>query len=141
MTEILKEEVICNATTNQIWNALTDAKTMKEWYFDMADFKLEVGNKFYFYEPGENKKFKHVCEILEIISNKKFSHTWTYPELTKGSSIVCWNIDEQNGTVIVSLTHEGLNTFADGGSDFDPANFKAGWNEILHKSLKQFVEK
>jgi uncharacterized protein YndB with AHSA1/START domain len=141
MNEVLKEEVSCNATATQIWNALTVVNLMKEWYFEMFDYTPELGNIFYFFEPGENKKFKHVCEILEFLPNEKFSHTWSYPSLTKGSSVVTWNLNEVNGVTTVTLTHEGLSSFADGGSDFEEANFKAGWNEILHKSLKQFVEK
>lgn len=141
MSTPITETVICNASANTIWKALTDPAQMKAWYFSMFDFELKVGNQFYFYEPGENKKFKHVCEILDIIPNNKFSHTWTYPELTNGSSVVTWNLKEENGYTKVILTHEGLESFEDGGPDFVRANFEAGWHEILSKSLKEYVEK
>lgn len=141
MSTPITETVICKASANSIWKALTDPAQMKVWYFSMIDFEPIVGNRFYFYEPGENKKFKHECEILEIIPNAKLSHTWTYPELTKGSSVVIWNLQEENGLTTVTLTHEGLESFADGGPDFVRTNFEAGWHEILGKSLKEYIEK
>jgi uncharacterized protein YndB with AHSA1/START domain len=121
-----------------IWNALTNLEQIKKWHFDFKNYNLEVGNIFTFYEPNGNK-FLHECEILEIIPNKVFKHSWSYPQLSKGNSIVTWTIIEQeNGTRLI-LTHEHLNSFEDGGKDFAVENFQAGWTEILGKSLKEFV--
>lgn len=141
MDATITEAVICRADAGKIWQALTEPSQMKEWYFDVHDFELVVGNTFYFYEPGENKKFRHLCTILEIKPNQKFSHTWTYPELSKGKSVVTWNLHPQGEFTKVILTHEHLESFEDGGKDFDKDNFIAGWNEILHKSLMSYVEK
>ena len=46
---------------------------------------------------------------------------------------------ESNGT-LVTLTHKGLENFDHLGADFKKENFQNGWDEILNKALKNFVE-
>ena len=141
MSTPITEIVVCHVEVDKIWQALTDVEQMKEWYFTMNDFELAEGKQFYFYEPGENRKYKHVCTILEIKPNEEFRHTWSYPELTKGESTVSWYLKQEGEHTTVTLTHEHLETFADGGKDFDRENFVEGWNDILQNSLKTYVEK
>lgn len=129
------------AAPERVWQAITDKELMKQWYFDIPDFELKVNATFNFYEPGNERKFHHRCVIKEIVPNRKFQHTWTYPELSKGSSLLTWElIPDGNGT-LVKLTHSGIESFADGGKDFAQENYEAGWNEILGKLLKEFLNK
>lgn len=51
---IVKVEAVFNTTKSQVWEALTNTEIMKVWYFDIANFNLNIGNKFSFYE-GEKK--------------------------------------------------------------------------------------
>ncbi len=37
-----------NAPASRIWKALTDRNEVKSWYFDLAEFKPEVGFEFSF---------------------------------------------------------------------------------------------
>jgi D-Tyr-tRNAtyr deacylase len=46
---------------------------------------------------------------------------------------------ESNGT-LVTLTHKGLENFDHLGADFKKEKFQNGWDEILNKALKNFVE-
>ena len=39
-----------------------------------------------------------------------------------------------------SLTHKGLENFDHLGADFKKENFQNGWDEILNKAWKNFVE-
>ena len=112
---------------------------MKEWYFEVNNFKLEVGNEFFFFEPGDTHKFKHACKIIEINPNKKFSHTWTFPDYSKGVSVLAWEIFEEFESTRIRLSHEGVENFADGGSDFARANFDAGWQEIVTQILVNYL--
>jgi len=41
-----------NASVEKVWQAITDKEQMKQWYFDVSDFKPEVGFEFTF--NGEN---------------------------------------------------------------------------------------
>ena len=129
------------AAPERVWQAITDKELMKQWYFHIPDFELRVNAMFNFYEPGNERKFHHQCVIKAVEPNHKLQHTWTYPEMSKGSSLLTWEfIPDGNGT-LVKLTHTGIESFDDGGKDFAPANYKAGWNEILGKMLREFLEK
>lgn len=65
---IIEQKV--NASAEKVWKALTDINEMKIWYFDIPDFIPEEGAVFNFYEPGDEKKYHHQAEILEIIPEK-----------------------------------------------------------------------
>ena len=129
------------APVNKIWSALTNKDEMKIWYFDIPEFVLEENAVFNFYESGENKKFLHRCTIQSIQPEKKFQHTWTYPAYSEGVSVVTWNLEVTDMGTLVKLTHEGLENFEHAGSDFALANFVVGWNEIINKMLRNYVEK
>lgn len=129
-----------NAAPEKVWQALTDKDQMRTWYFDIPDFELKVNATFNFYEPGEAKKYHHRCTIKEIVSNVKLRHTWTHPSHSKGESMLTWEIIPDVDSVLVRLTHSGIENFADAGSDFSRENYVMGWNEIVGQSLKGFVE-
>jgi uncharacterized protein YndB with AHSA1/START domain len=126
------------APAEKVWQALTDKEQMKAWYFDIPDFELSTGATFNFHEPGEARQFHHQCKIREIDPLRKFSHTWTHPELSKGESVVTWFLEEQNGITQVTLHHEGVENFADGGEAFAPENYQMGWNGFM-ATLKNYV--
>ncbi len=136
---IVKQKV--DAPVEKVWAALTDKNLMKEWYFDIADFELSEHGEFNFFEPGDTKKFHHHGEILEVIPNVKLKHTWSYPEFSKEKTIVIWRLEEADGGTLVTLTHKGLENLNHLGNDFRRESFEEGWNEIVGKSLKEFVEK
>ncbi|MGB4968925.1 MAG: SRPBCC domain-containing protein, partial [Saprospiraceae bacterium] len=72
-------ERLFNATPAKLWNALTDKNEMKKWYFDLPEFKAEIGFKFQFSGgPSPEKEYIHLCEITEMIHEKKLSYSWSY---------------------------------------------------------------
>jgi uncharacterized protein YndB with AHSA1/START domain len=130
-----------DAPVEKIWNALTDKNEMKSWYFAIQNFALEVDKEFNFYEPGEAKKYHHQCRILEIIPNKTLKHTWAYPELSDAVTIVTWELREEDNGTMVTLTHENVEGFESLGENFSKASFTEGWNSIIGKSMKEYLEK
>lgn len=142
MQPIIKEVTI-NASAEAVWKAITDKNEMKQWYFDIAEFKVEPGFKFQFtgcQNEDETKKYVHLCEVKEVIPMQKLSYSWRY-ENSEGDSLVTFELFEENGTTRVRLTHEGVETFAAYGPNFAKTNFVAGWNEIIGTQLKGYVEK
>lgn len=135
----IKVEAVFNTTQMQVWEALTKSEIMKVWYFKIPNFELIEGKEFHFYE-NEGTNFLHVCKILKIENQHLFQHTWTHPAQSKGSSIVTWEINEiEKGKVKVTLTHEGIETFVDGGADFAPANYEMGWNALVKTNLRNYL--
>jgi len=130
-----------NVPAEKVWKALTDKKEMKFWYFDIQDFTLEAGKEFNFYEPGEEKKYHHQCRILEIIPNKKLKHTWSYPELSDVVTTVTWELQKEDIGTLVTLTHDHIEGFDGLGESFSRKSFTEGWNGIIGKSMKDYLEK
>jgi uncharacterized protein YndB with AHSA1/START domain len=134
-------ERVYNATPSKVWKALTDAKDMKEWYFDLGEFRAEPGFKFHFYEPGGKNKFLHNCEVTAVVPMKKLTYSWSYSQLDPAITYVTFELfPEGNGTRL-RLTHEGLERFDQSNKDLDKGNFVKGWTEIIGTNLKEFVEK
>jgi uncharacterized protein YndB with AHSA1/START domain len=132
-------ERLVNAPVEKVWKAITDKEQMKQWYFDIPEFKPEVGFEFRFDGGADDRIYTHLCKIIEVVPNRKLKHSWRYKDY-EGESFVTWELfPEGNGTRI-KLTHEGLETFPP-LADFAKENFVAGWTEIVGKNIKEFVEK
>lgn len=127
------------APVNLVWKAITDKEDMKKWYFDLSEFRPEVGFEFRFTGGTEEKTYLHISEITEVVENKKLAYSWCYDGY-EGKSFVSFELFEEGDETRLKLTHEGLETFPP-IKDFAKENFVAGWTEIIVKSLKDFVEK
>ena len=140
MHDNVKISVKVNAPIEKVWNALTVKEQMKNWYFDVPDFEPKIGNNFSFYGGDENEEYHHFCEIVDLIPNEKLKHSWTYPEISKEKTLVKWELKPENEGTIVTLTHKGLEAFEHLGENFKIHSFRKGWEDIVGKSLKEFVE-
>lgn len=131
-----------NASISEVWKALTQKELMKEWYFDLKEFKPEVSFKFEFTGgPAPDRQYLHLCEILEVIPERKLKHSWSYDGY-EGNSILTFELFpiEENKTKLL-LTHEGLDTFPAENLDFALSNFEAGWTFIINTSLENYLSK
>lgn len=139
-TEIVVERTL-NAPVEVVWKALTDREQMKEWYFDIKEFKPEVGCEFRFTGgPSEDRQYVHICKILEVVRLKKLKYSWRY-EGYEGNSFVTFELTPEGDSTKVRLTHEGLDTFPADNTDFARKNFVEGWTMIVGTVLPDFVAK
>ncbi|WP_221391700.1 SRPBCC domain-containing protein [Dyadobacter sp. NIV53] len=129
-----------NAPVDRVWQALTDRTKMKEWYFDINDFKPEKGFEFQFYGGSEDEKYLHLCKITDVIEHKKISYTWRYDNYPGNSELTFELFEEGNKTRLV-LTHTGLESFPKNKTDFAKESFAEGWDFIINISLPEFLEK
>ncbi len=75
------------ASIEKVWKAITDKDQMKQWYFDLAVFKPEVGFEFQFVGGTPEKSYVHLCKVTEVEVGKKLTHSWKY-EGYSGNSVV-----------------------------------------------------
>jgi uncharacterized protein YndB with AHSA1/START domain len=133
-------EQICKAPIEKVWHAITDREAMQKWYFDFQEFKPEVGFEFRFWGgPAEDRQYLHICVITEVIPYQKLSYTWRYDGYP-GQTIVSFELSPEDSETRVKLSHTGLETFPGDVADFAPENFVEGWNWLIGKSLKEFLE-
>lgn len=132
-------ERVYNAPVSRVWKAITDSEQMKQWYFDIAEFRAEPGFQFRFTGGApDGIQYVHLSTVKEVIENKKLSYSWRY-EGFEGDSLVTFELFDEDGKTRLRLTHEGLETFP-ANPDFARKNFEGGWNEITGRMLKEFVE-
>ncbi|HEY4150539.1 MAG TPA: SRPBCC domain-containing protein [Chitinophagaceae bacterium] len=137
--EPLVVEYTYDAPAASIWQAITDKTKMKQWYFDIPEFKAEPGSRFQFHAGNEGKEYLHLCEVKEVIPGKKLSYSWKYKD-QPGDSLVSFELFPEGDKTRVKLLHTGLESFPD-QPDFRKSSFQEGWTYILGTSLKKFVEK
>ena len=130
-----------NAPIQKVWKAITDKNEMKHWYFDLSDFKPEVGFKFQFTGQGKDGvNYIHLCEIKEVIPNKKLSYSWVYQGY-EGYSQVSFELFAEGAKTKLKLTHSGLESFPAVNPVFAQQNFVEGWTEIIGRLLLNYLEK
>ena len=94
-TEPIILERTLDAPVSKVWKAITDKNEMKQWYFNLADFKAEIGFTFQFMGgPEEGIQYLHVCEVTEVVNERKLMYSWRY-EGYAGISYVSFELNEQ----------------------------------------------
>ena len=134
-------ERIFKATRKDVWRAITEKELMKQWYFDLPEFKLEVGFKFEVTGGEEGgTQYLHHFEILEFIPEQKLMHTWCFVGY-EGMSYLCYELFDEGENTKLKLTHSGLESFPSDIPDFEFHKFEMGWNHLINVGLKNFLEK
>lgn len=128
-----------DAPVKKVWDAITVNEQMKKWYFQLDEFRPEVGFKFNFYGEGhKGEKYLHRCEVTEVIPEKKITYSWKY-EGFEGISYVTFELFEEGEQTLVRLTHRGLDSFPGDNPDFAATSFEQGWKEILGTYLNNHL--
>jgi uncharacterized protein YndB with AHSA1/START domain len=128
-----------NAPIAKVWDALTDVDQMRQWYFDLKEFKPEVGFEFEFMVEHEGNTYHHLCKVTEVVAQKKIAYTWRYKG-EPGDSLVTFELSQEGERTRLKVTHTGIETFPKTPA-YARKNFETGWTTIIGSELKQFVEK
>jgi uncharacterized protein YndB with AHSA1/START domain len=127
------------ASVARVWKALTDVEEMRQWYFDLKEFKPKVGFEFEFVVEHEGTTYHHLCRVAEVIPQQKIAYTWRYKG-EPGDSLVTFELFAEGDETRLKLTHTGIETFPKTPA-YARKNFEDGWTEIIGMELKKFVEK
>ena len=138
LTESVIVERTLNAPVTRVWKALTDVDQMREWYFDLKEFKPQVGFEFEFSVEHEGTTYHHLCRVTEVIPEKKIAYTWRYKS-EPGDSLVTIELFAEGDNTRLKLTHTGIESFPKTPA-YARKNFEQGWTAIIGTELKQFVE-
>ena len=126
-----------DAPIELVWRAFTEKELMKKWFFDVSDFQPIVGFKFQFEGGEEDKRYVHLCEVIELVPLKKLKYSWKY-EGYDGLSFVTYELSSVGDKTKVKLIHEGIETFTN--LDFVIGKFLEGWTYLLQVSLQEFLD-
>lgn len=131
-------EVLFPAPVNTVWQAITDPSVMKQWYFELPEFKADVGFEFHFVGETDGRQYLHHCRVTEAIPPKKISYTWRFEGLS-GDSLVTFELRAAGNSTALKFSHAGIDTFPNDNPDITPERFEEGWTHIIGTSLKQFL--
>jgi uncharacterized protein YndB with AHSA1/START domain len=138
VAEAIIMERTFDAPVAKVWKALTDVDQMREWYFDLKEFKPDIGFEFEFVVEHEGNTYHHLCRVTEVIPQKKIAYTWRYKG-EPGDSLVTFELFPEGNKTRLKLAHTGIETFPKTPA-YARKNFEAGWTAIIGSELKQFVE-
>jgi uncharacterized protein YndB with AHSA1/START domain len=127
-----------NAPVARVWKALTDVEEMRQWYFDVENFKPEIGFEFEFVVEHEGNKYHHLCKVTEVVPENKIAYTWRYKG-ESGDSLVTFQLFAEGEKTRLKLTHTGIESFPKLPA-YARKSFETGWTQIIGSELKQFVE-
>lgn len=131
-------ERLLNAPVALVWKAISNKEEMKKWYFDLAEFKPEVGFEFSFTGGSEEKSYLHLCCVTAAETEKKLAYTWRYDGY-EGNSEVTFELFAEGDKTRLVLTHTGLNSFTTVNKDFARESFEEGWTFIVGKQLPEYL--
>jgi len=137
--EAVVVERTLNAPVARVWKALTDVDQMRDWYFDLKEFRPQIGFEFEFVVEHEGNSYHHLCHVTEVVPQKKIAYTWRYKG-EPGNSLVTIELWPEGEKTRLKLTHTGIETFPKTPA-YERKNFEAGWTAIIGTELKQFVER
>ncbi len=130
-----------NAPIERVWNAITDVAQMRQWYFDnIPAFKAEVGFETQFDVQTEQRIFRHIWKVTEVVPQKLISYTWKY-EGYPGDSQVMFELFKGNQSTKLRLTHQIKESFPQDIPEFSRESGIEGWKYFIQNSLKEFLDK
>ena len=107
-----------NTTVANLWQALTDYKHMRKWYFEaLEDFVAEVGFETRFSISVEDRIFTHNWEVTEVVPLSKIIYTWTFDEY-EGSSYSLFELTGYEDFTELTLTIVTTEDFPSGIPEF-----------------------
>src|SRR5690606_8291397 len=66
-----------DAPVRRVWEALTNKEQMKQWYFDVDDFRAEEGFSFRFAGQGrKGEHYVHICTVTKVVPGKVLQYSW-----------------------------------------------------------------
>jgi uncharacterized protein YndB with AHSA1/START domain len=138
MSTPLMKEFVYNAPIENVWQALTDTKCMREWYFpQLKRFEPIVGFKFQFDTAGAEYEKEWI--VTKISEGRTLAHSWAYKGYP-GSSETTFDLFPEGDTTRLRVTRTDLESFPN-DPHFRRERFERGWDDILGQNLKHLLER
>lgn len=144
---VVTNQVIINASLSQVWDMLTNPQKTKLYMFGCETVTdWTPGSELLWRAVYEGKEIVFVKgQVLEIIPEKLLKYTVIdpnapYPHTPENHLNVTYELTEENGQVMLTVSQDGFETAAEGLKRYeDVSNKGEGWNPILLE-IKKFAE-
>ncbi len=136
-TESITIERTYPVRIEKVWQAITESDKLKEWFFNLPDFRLEMG--FEFIISDTSGKPKHRCCLNKIVPHKILAYSFANIQTEGISQVNCELFDEGDQTRLV-LIHTGLETFPLDLPGYQRKDYEWGWTYLFGKALPGFLQ-
>jgi len=92
----VEREIVLDASPEEVWEALTDAERLEEWFANDVEFDLERGGVFR-WDDGE---VRHAV-VEEVDSGRRLAIRWWDPAGPEQSDVTFTLVAVPNGTRLV----------------------------------------
>jgi len=129
-----------DAPIMEVWNAITEPKQMKQWFFNNIEtFEPKVGFETRFVVANEGRVFPHLWKITEVEAPEKITYNWKY-EGYAGDSDVSFELFEEEQNTKLQLTHIVSRDFPANIPEFKRESCIDGWNYFIKQSLPAYLK-
>lgn len=129
-----------NAPIDSLWDAITKADQMRQWYFeDIVEFEPVVGFETKFDVDSGMQEFRYAWKVVEVIEKKLLRYQWRY-EGHLGNSCAAFEVSSNNDKSKLQVSHSVLESFSDDVPEFRRESCVDGWNYLITDSLKYFLD-
>ncbi len=110
----------------KVWDEITKlGRVQRALMNTLLETGLTPGAKLRYYSPDRKRVFI-VGKVVEVVTGRKFSHTYMFTTRPETPSLVTWELQEIPGGCRVTLTHSGWTDQAK-----THKSVVAGWRQIL----------
>jgi uncharacterized protein YndB with AHSA1/START domain len=131
-------ELLIDATPEQVWKAITEARELENWFPLGAEVELGLGGSIT-YAWGE--AFKGMSVIEAWSPPHHLRTTWMEPagegDEQPRALRVDWHLEAQGGKTVLRLVHSGFGSNASFDTEYDGT--RSGWSFEL-RSLRHYLE-
>jgi uncharacterized protein YndB with AHSA1/START domain len=139
-TEPIVVEQTFDAPIEKVWEAVTDADQMRQWFFEPIEtFEPRIGFQTRFTVEADGREYLHLWKITEVKPPHKIVYNWRYGG-HPGDSFVTWELSDEGEGTKLTVTHDGTHTFPRDDPAFTRESGQNGWEYFIQQRLKAFVE-
>lgn len=114
--KVLKKTISIDASTAEVWNALTNPAVIKEWlYGTSVNSEWEVGSQILFTGDWEGTSYSDKGTILEFDIEKTFSYSYwssfsSLPDSPENYSVIKFSLRAEAAKTVLTLTQSNFAT-------------------------------
>ncbi len=128
-TTITKEKVF-NHPIDQIWNAITKAEEISNWFIK-ADFEAEKGYNYTFTSEPNEKGCTIISGTVKEANPYILVYTWIVAD-TKVETTVTWKLEALGNSTKLRLEHSGIENYAGDTAIAMFESFNGGWDNCVN---------
>ena len=122
----------------QLWNAITDIKEMKQWFFNqILEFEASQGFETQFVVTVGDRSFTHLWRLVEVVPFQKIKYAWRYEEYPGDSRVTFEVVDGES--LKLRVTTEIIEDFPSSVPEFEWESCNGGWKYFINDQLKKYL--